>query len=191
MNELKRQRLIIDAAGIAVCLLLVVLGYFLAIAPVFQQRATASAQHRQLAGLRQKASGALGNVRQLKSQIDSLKHTASLTALKSASAVRPSARLQEITSLAQSRGLTVQGVEPGQSHSDAHLQVTPLRLTGTGSFRGCVQFLHDLRSALKDTIVLDFRLSGGGEPGESHVAFDLNLCWYTAPPAVADAGQER
>src|SRR5205823_799115 len=92
MKDLKRQTIVIDAAGVAVCLLLVVVGYFFAIAPVFRQKATASAQHRQLAVLRQKASAAVGNVRQLKSQIDTLKHTASLNALKSASAVRPSAR---------------------------------------------------------------------------------------------------
>ena len=190
MNELKKQRIAIDAAGVAGCILIVVIGYLFVIAPVFRQNASVLAQHRQLAVLRQKSSAASGNVRQLKGQIESLKHIASHDTLKAASAVRPNARLAEITSLAETRGLTIKGVEPGQSRSESHFQVTPLRLTGTGSFRGCVQFLHDLRRSLDDTVVVDFRLAGGGEPGESQIAFDLNLCWYTVP-AMASVGQER
>ena len=190
MNEIKKQKLIFDAAGATVCLLLVIGGYFFAIAPVFHAREVASAQHRQLAGLRQKSSAALGNVRRLKSQIEVMKSAASHDALKSATAVRPSSRFQEITSLAESRGLTIKGVEPGKARSDAHFQVTPLRLVGAGSFRGCVQFLHDLRRSLDDTVVMDFRLTGGGEGGETKIDFDVNLCWYTAP-AIASAAQER
>ena len=68
--------------------------------------------------------------------------------------------------------------------------MTPLRLVGAGSFRGCVQFLHDLRKSLDDTVVMDFRLTGGGDGGEAKIDFDVNLCWYTAP-AMASAGQER
>ena len=190
MNEIKKQRLMIDAAGVAVFLLLVIGGYFFAIAPVFRAREVASAQHRQLAGLRQKSSAALGSVRRLKSQIEVMKSAASHDALKSATAVRPSARLQEITSLAESRGLTIKGVEPGQARSDSHFQITSLRLVGAGSFRGCVQFLHDLRKTFDDTIVVDFRLTGGNEAGETKIDFDVDLCWYTAP-AMASAAQER
>jgi Tfp pilus assembly protein PilO len=190
MGALKQQQLLADAAGVVVCVALLAAGYYFGIASVLRQKGIASAQHRQLAAVREKASVAKGSVRQLKERIAALKSSAPRDVLKPAYAVRANARLQEITSLAAARGLTLKGVEPGQARNDARYRATPLRLTGTGSYRGCVQFLHDMRQNLEDTTVVDFRLSGIPEAAGSPVTFDLDLCWYTTT-VLAGAGGEQ
>jgi Tfp pilus assembly protein PilO len=190
MGEVKRQQLLLDAAGVVVCVALLAGGYYFGFGSVMRHKSVAMAQYRQLGTVREKGAAAKATVHQLKRQIADLKAGTPRDVLKPANEVRPNARLQEITSLAASRGLTLKAVEPGQAHADARFRTLPLRLTGTGSFRGCVQFLHDLRKNLEDTTVVDFRFTGAPETPGSPVTFDLDLCWYAAA-ALADAGQEH
>src|SRR5262249_49651250 len=85
---------------------------------------------------------------------------------------------------------TIKGVEPGPIRQESRFQAMPLRLTGSGSYRGCVQFLHDLRDALHDTTIVDFRLTGTPEANASLITFDLNLCWYASPTVASVQGSD-
>jgi Tfp pilus assembly protein PilO len=179
--SLSRQQLTIDLAGIGACVAILGLGYFFLFGPLLHHKSDVMARNRALATQRQKVIAAQGNARQLKPQLASLRTLSAQDVLQPGKAVRINSRLEQITSLAATRGLEIKGVEPGLSRQESHYQVVPLRLTGTGSFRGCMRFLHDLRQSLHDTTVIAFQLNGTPEARGTPVSFSLDLCWYTAP----------
>jgi Tfp pilus assembly protein PilO len=190
-SVIRNQRLSIDLIGAVTCAVACAAFYFAGLAPLLNQKVDATAQHRRLAGIRQKAAAAQASVHQIKQQIAELRTLAKADALQSTAAIHTNARLQDITSLAAARGLSIKGIEPGQTRQESRYQAMPLRLTGTGSYRGCVQFLHDLRESLHDTTLVDFRLSGTPDSAASIgsvVAFDLNLCWYAASTVATVGG---
>lgn len=183
---IRRQRLTIDAVGVAACVAVLAAAYLLGFAPLMGRNAGAVARHRELAAQRGKATAAVANVRQLKARVAALVREREQDTFRPAPLDRTNARLREITSLAANRGLEVKGVEPGAAREQSPYQVVPLRLTGSGNFRGCVDFLRDLRGALRDTTVVGFRFSATPQVGGSPVTFELDLCWYAAA-AVARA----
>lgn len=179
--SLRRQRVTLDAAGIAVCGLILLAAWFAAIAPLMREGSAVRARHRQLASQRQRAAAAAANVRHLKQQLAQVHALQPQDVLQPAQMGRTTSRLKQITSMAAARGLEIKGVEPGASRQEADYQAMPLRLTGTGNYRGCVAFLHDLRTTLHDTTVTGLRLSGAPEAPGAAVSFDFDLCWYAAP----------
>jgi Tfp pilus assembly protein PilO len=185
----RRQRLWIDAAGVAACIAILAIGYVFGIGPLLHHKTELVARNRALAAQRQKVQTAQRNVRQLKSELAGLQRLEARDVIEWSKPVRINTRLEQITSIAAARGLEIKGVEPGALHQELHYQVMPLRLTGTGSFRGCLSFLHDLRQSMHDTTVAAFRLSGTPEAAGVPVNFNLDLCWYTAPQ-VATAQDE-
>jgi Tfp pilus assembly protein PilO len=121
----------------------------------------------------------------LKARIAALEKLRDQEAFQPAPLERTNVRLRQITSLAAARGLEVNGVEPGAPRQESQYQAVPLRLTGTGGFRGCLQFLRDLHDSLRDTPVVAFRFTATPEDAGSPVRFDLELCWYAAPMVTA------
>ena len=187
MNPLvRRQRLMIDSVGVATCLAALAVSYVLGFAPLLGRKTAVLARHRQLTAQRSKATAAQGNVRQLKARIAELGKGRERDPFRPAPLAQTNARLRQITSLAAAHGLEVKGVEPGAARAESQFQAVPLRLTGTGGFRGCLEFLRDLRDALHDTTVVGFRFTATPEAGGTPVTFDVELCWYAAP-AVATA----
>ncbi|HEY8749431.1 MAG TPA: type 4a pilus biogenesis protein PilO [Tepidisphaeraceae bacterium] len=184
-RELKQQRFAIDALGAISCALIVTVIYLVGFGPILRQKQTASGLHRQLAVQRQRVATAQAGVRQLKQQISVLNALVSKEAINPAQALHSNARLQEITSLAAARGLTIKGVEPGLARQELHYQAMPLRLRGNGTYSGCVLFLHDLRRMLRDTTLTGFSLTGSPETAGSPVTFDLDLCWYAVPTVAS------
>ena len=180
-RTIRRERLAIDALGLGACIAIVAAGYFLGLAPLLHYQTNVMARHHLLAGQRQKVVSAQGSLRQLKGQLAALQSIESQDVLKPGKLVRINSRLEQITSLAAARGLEIKDVEPGMTRQESHYQVVPLRLNGTGSFRGCTGFLHDLRHSLHDMTVVGFRLSGTPQAAGAPVNFNLELCWYTAP----------
>jgi Tfp pilus assembly protein PilO len=186
MNAIvRRQRMTIDASAIAACAGIILVAYFAAIGPLLRENAAGRARHRQLAGQRQRAAAAAAGVRRLTAELAALRAQEPQDALQPAQMGRTTSRLKQITSLAANRGLEIKGVEPSASRQEADFQAMPLRLTGTGNFRGCVEFLHDLRTALHDTTVTGLRLSGTPEAPGSPLTFDFDLCWYAAPQVAS------
>jgi Tfp pilus assembly protein PilO len=180
-SAIRRQRATIDFSGIAVCTAILLLAYFAAIQPMMRQGTATRACHRQLASQRQRAAAASANVRHLRQKLSQVQALQPHDVLQPAQMGRTTSRLKQITSMAASRGLEIKGVEPGASRQEADYQLMPLRLTGTGNYRGCVAFLHDLRTTLHDTTVTGLRLSGAPDAPGAPVTFDFDLCWYAAP----------
>jgi Tfp pilus assembly protein PilO len=179
--SIRRQRLSIDAVGLVACVAIALVAYFAAIGPLLRQGTANQARHRQLAVQRQRAAAAGATVRHLKQELAAVRALQPQDVLQPAQMGRTTSRLKQITSLAQARGLEIKGVEPGVSRQEAEYQAMPLRLTGTGNYRGCVEFIHDLRTALHDTTVTGLRLSGTPDAPGAPVTFDFDLCWYAAP----------
>jgi Tfp pilus assembly protein PilO len=188
--SLRRQRLLIDLAGVAVCIAMLAAGYVTALGPLLHHKAQVVASTHALALQHQKVQNAQQTLRKLKQEMAGLQSFQDQDVLQSGKLVRINTRLGQITSMAAIRGLEVKGVEPGALRQEPHDQVMPLRLTGTGSFRGCMSFLHDLRQSMHDTTVAGFRLSGTPGAAGVPINFNLDLCWYTAP-LVASAQEER
>ncbi len=78
-------------------------------------------------------------------------------------------------------------MQPGAVSVDSRYATLPIRLSGTGSYRDCVLFLHNLREQLRDTGVSTLSLSGNPEAPAAPATFQFELLWYASPPSEASA----
>ena len=184
-RSLTRERLAIDLSGIGICIAVVALAYFLVFGPLLHQQSDVLSRKRALAAQRQKIVSAQATVRQLKQQLTELHALAPREALQPDKTVRINSVLEQITSRATTLGLEIKGMEPGVGRQESQYQVIPLRLTGSGDFRGCMRFIGDVHRSLRDTTVVAFQLTGTPEAA-GKINFNFDLCWYTAP-SVASA----
>jgi Tfp pilus assembly protein PilO len=180
----------LDAAGAAACAIIVAALIFGGLMPLLSHRGDADASRRELAHQRQRVAAGKAAVAQLQRQLAEARAELARYPVHLEDARRVNHRLARITSLATSRGLEVQGVEPGGIARGLRYQTIALKLTGNGGYRGCVRFLHDLHEQLPDTAVIAVRLAGN--PQQENGApptFEFELRWYAAP-ALATAVAE-
>lgn len=186
----KRLTRTIDAAGAAACSTVVAAVIFGGLVPLMHRHGDADARRRDLARQQQRAATAKSSVTMLHARLAQAQADLARNPVRLEDARRINSRLARITALAIGHGLEVQGVEPGNVTRGPRYQTIAMKLTGSGGYRGCVQFLHDLHDQFPDTAVTAVRLSGNPQdPTATSAAFDFELRWYAAPAQSTAAAE--
>jgi Tfp pilus assembly protein PilO len=173
----------IDTIGLGVCAALAGLWYCAGVHPVSEAAASREVLQTELAERDAKLDGLMASraahqrlATKLSDQIE-----AGSVQLKPVEHVN--ARIAELNALAVRHGLRIDEVRPGAPATLPRFITVPIRLAGTGNYAECSQFLHTLRSDLRDMGVAGFELRGEPEAPDKPPSFAFTLLWYAAPAA--------
>jgi len=177
----------IDAAGAGLCLVLLAVFYFGALAPLLREREAINDRRLQFDRERRKASSLTAAVRKLQSQRDAIHAEVSGNPLRLEDVRHINARVARIASLAGAHDIELRDIEPGRPAVSARYETLPIQLSGTGRYGDCVLFLHDLHKYLGDIGVSSFSLSGNPEEPRVPASFHFDLIWYASASSEASA----
>jgi Tfp pilus assembly protein PilO len=96
-------------------------------------------------------------------------------------------RVAGITNLAKKCGLEIEEINPGSTLAGSQYDSLALKLTGRGSYRGCVTFMHQLHDHYPDTAIGGFRITVGGQEAGGPLSMEFNLVWFAKPATTAQA----
>lgn len=171
----------IDAAGVAVCLLLTVVVYAMAVQPVLDQKTEVLAQRQKLEQQRQRANELTGTLAKIRRQLVKIERAAAESEVRLKPVGNLNEQLAALTDLADDAGLRVDGVQPGEPTHGRRYETVPIELTGNGSYGACAAFLHRLHRSLPDMGVAGFELSATPRSPEDPAEFRFELTWFAAP----------
>ena len=180
MSPIKRQNLVFDGVGVLATLLAIGLFYHQSVRPWLQQDHANQAKRHQLTALRQREANACSEARRLTTQLTTEQNALPASAPSRDDVRKINSRLARIASLASTEGLQLRNVEPGRAIVGGDRVVVPIHLTGTADYRGCAQFLQEMRVNFSDTSVWSLRMSATAAGDKVAVDFDMNLRWYAA-----------
>jgi len=178
----------VHACGLAAVIALSAVAYLFGFAPMLEGRHQAAAARRDLDDRRQKATQLVSQRRSLAAELDDLGHKQADSPLRLEPQTQINRRLAGLTDLAAAAGLDLRGIQPGKpapgpKAGGVTIGVVPIDLTGTGSFRACAAFLHNVRQSFPDSGVSDFQLSSTPADPPAPAAFHFTILWYTSDPA--------
>jgi Tfp pilus assembly protein PilO len=190
-NSLKGRILRVDAIGMALCAALSTGAYFVGVEPVINIQARVEEQERLIDEQLRIAADSEQLLLQEQTKLAELKRRLNANNVQLAPPTDINRRLDRISRLLESHGLTMQTLDPGTAHTDPELGkfvMVPIRLAGRGSFAGMTRFLHQLLSKeFPDVELRSLNFSAptvGGPATEfepDKAAFLLELRWYAAP----------
>jgi Tfp pilus assembly protein PilO len=174
----------VDAGGAAIALALSALFYVAAVQPAMDHRQTSATQHLRVAAAEQQAAGLQLQLQAAADQLAAMRHGQSGPTLEPVAALNR--RLSEIAALAAAHRLDLAAIRPGAAVPVSRYIALPISLSGTGSFRNCVEFLHDLHDRLPDVSATALNLTAVEAGAAAPMArFQLELRWYAAGAAPA------
>jgi Tfp pilus assembly protein PilO len=196
--SLKSRVLRVDAIGLFACAALAVGAYYAGVEPVINAQARIEEKKQMVDAQLHHAADTEELITREQAKLAALKRQLAATSVHLAPATDINVRLDVISRLVEEKGLAIQVLDPGTAHSDPELGkfiMIPIKLAGTGSFQGVCDFLHELLSKkFPDVEVRSLSLSAPPAPASINgkfesekAAFSLELRWYAAPAASADA----
>lgn len=175
----------IDAIGLAVCALLAGVWYLAGVEPLSQARAARASLDASLA----EKSAEADHVRSVKADTErllaSIRTQIQEDAVQLQSVDALTHRVADLTQLARGHALRLDEIKPGAAVSGSRFTVIPIRVTGGGTYVGCVAFLTTLHEKYPDVGLSSMDLRGEPDMPERGARFTFDLVWYAAPPAAA------
>lgn len=170
--------LTIDAAGIAACLAISLVAYFIALDPLIQRLLLPVRQSRELAVQRDKLV-------QLQKQLAGPQGELNRSGVKLLSPDQVNTRVAELTTAFGDCKLEVDDVRIGAVFPGPRFNVMPITITGRGGYKSvCTGLLHRLGEAFPDIALAKLELWGDPAKLQEPRRFRLDLLWHTAPRAV-------
>lgn len=190
MNRNPREGLWrIDAAGLAVCLIIGAAAYLLGFGPLLADRALVLGHRQALADQTVEASKLDDEVKKAQDTRDKLqKQVAQIRPLDPPSRVNQ--RVKDLTDIAAGCGLKVGEIGPGAPAAGTRFTTVPIRLKGIGEYRTIAEFFARVHERFRDTAIVGFRASCNIESDKPDAEFSFDLEWYAAPAGsagIADA----
>ena len=174
-----------DTAGAAVCLAMG-LGVFLwGVCPVTRRHDEIDIQRAQLTAQQARAARSRHELASMKDCLEGARLLLTKQSVRLRGAAGLNRRVSELSDLAAASGLTVDEVFPGRAEQARYHAMIPIRLTGTGGYRACAVFLHNLRERFPDTHLRSLDLTGNPAKGTGRVGFRLDLLWHTLPEGAS------
>lgn len=190
--SLKGRLLRIDAAGLGIVAALIGAGYFVGVEPVLNARARVEEKRRDIDEQVRAAneSEQLINIEQGK--LAAIRRLFDTTSVQLSPPSDINRRLAVISGLAERHGVRLDSLNPGAETSDpsvGQFTTVPIKLAGGGGFLRVSGFLHELLSEkYPDIEVRGLSMTAPGpDEGPDKAAFAIELRWYAAPAASADA----
>jgi len=186
----------IDAAAIAVLLLLTLGVYFSAAQPLMRQWSHQRQQIAERDALQSRAAEARLELARLKDQARSIRNALATSEVHLRYAGEMNRKIAALTQLADRFGLKVNAVQPGEFESGARFGVVPIMLEGTGVYPRFVAFCRALKRQQPDVAIesLAFASARGSRSTNAppqrdrEAVFETRMVWYTIP-ASEPAGQ--
>lgn len=166
----------IDAAGAAVCGLVLAGWYGLGVRPLASADAARAGMIQEIASREERSEAVARTSRTIESQADTVRGAQPVRLVPLDQMNRRVASLNE----AASRGtLRLEELKPGTPVPGAKHTSVPIVLSGTGTYAAAAAFLHRLRTEFPDVGVSGFELRADG-PDARTSRFVFNLVWYAA-----------
>jgi hypothetical protein len=180
----------IYGVGLAVCLGLTAAAYLFGVQPALATREADEAYAVDLQGRRQNAADLSATLASTRQKLEQTRREVAGLSLRLEPASGVNRRLAKLADLATAAGLEINEVQPGAASDSPHYQVVPIRISGTGAYPACAQFLHQLRERFPDTAARSVEVANPS-PTRDHAAgtFRFELTWYTSP-VVVKGGRE-
>jgi Tfp pilus assembly protein PilO len=155
--------------------------YLGAVRPLMGRHATATARQADLDAANSRLRQMEADAAVLRSKLESVRQALARNPLHLEPASAVNRRLAEISSLAGENGLKVNEIAPGQTEIGAYYNTIPIYLSGSGNYRTCTVFLHELRKQLPDMGISSLELTGVTGREGSVGLFRFALLWQAAP----------
>jgi hypothetical protein len=170
--------------GLIVCAGLSAAAYLFGVQPALAAREADEAYAADLQGRRQNAVDLAATLTAARQKLEQTRREVAGLKLRLEPAAGVNQRLARLADLATAAGLEINEVQPGAATDSPHYQVVPIRISGTGTYPACAQFLHQLRVKFPDTAARSVEVANPS-PTRDHTAgtFRFDLAWYTAPVA--------
>ncbi len=177
---------VVDAAGIAACVLMLAGAYFVGLAPRLNALAEAERARADLdSGLRELAD-VTARRRERGTTAGRLAEQLRAGALRLSGAGETNRRIEAIVGRAKDRGLKIAEIVPGTASTRDTLVIVPITVRGVGGYAAVTDLLAQLRAEFPDTAVTSLALSGS-IAGDVPPEFSVEFSWYTDPHATAVA----
>ena len=176
----------IDAIAGALCVLAALPFCFARVNPMLRPKSYIAEQKARLESLRKSHAELAAAASRRENRLIQTRRALSREKIQLQSAGSVNRRLAKLTDLAESTGLKVDEILPGESTRTGPYETVPVELRASGAYPTCVRFLRKLKETFPDTAVGSFELAGTpqqpGEPAEFHV----DLLWYTTATPAED-----
>lgn len=179
--DLKKALRLIDAGGLAACLVVTALVFVVGVRPMLKQGAELQQTQAQLAAQRSRAEESSRSLALLREQAAAIEQAVNQNPLRLQPLDQLNARLSLITATAADHGVEVERLEPGAPSRQAHFVTVPIRVGGRGGYVELTRFLHALHTAAPDTAIASVDLRGQPRTAGGPAMFDLELVWHAAP----------
>jgi len=181
----------IDGLGAAALVCVLGVAYWVGVHPALDSRAVAERQRHTLLAETATAEAASQELRTARETLAALTaQAARFTPLEPA--LRINSRLTRLSDLAQSAEITIGQLTPSAATPEPAKRFTsvPIKVSGSGGFANCVNFLSALQEAHRDIKVSAITLTIAEPASENQAArldMTLDLVWYAAPDDRAGA----
>ncbi|MBL7133358.1 MAG: hypothetical protein ISS78_04615 [Phycisphaerae bacterium] len=170
----------VDAAGVAVCALLALLGYLVGIRPLVQRRENLVARETRLNVQKSDAQKLSGSASLVKERLARVRQALAASPVQLESAQYVNRRIARLAGLASDCAAKIDEIQPGEPAAAVRYRMVPIRLAGSGSFPACVRLLHRLQEVFPDTAVASFQLTGRPSEQAAPAVFRIDLIWYAS-----------
>lgn len=175
----------IDAAGMGLCIVGVLLFHLSGIRPILRRRENLVAQEQQLKAQRRSELTLDERAAALRDTLAGVRRALTESHVKLQPAGQINRRIARLADLASGSGLKVNQIQPGKASRRPKHVTVPIRLLGSGSYRAWAAFLHNLAEGFPDTSVHSFELSGNPGTRVAPAEFQIDLVWYAAADRAA------
>ena len=185
----------IDAAGVAACLIVTAAVFALGVQPMIRREADLRQMRTRVAAEQARADELSRSLADVRRQVTAIERAVHNNPLRLHPRDHLNARLSLITSAAAEYGIEIDRLEPGRPTARAHFVTVPIRVGGRGGYVELTRFLHQLHRSAPDTAVASIDLRGQPgipTPGAAAATFSLELIWHAAPdngPRDAQGGK--
>ena len=176
----------IDLAGMAACVLGLVIIHVIGTRPMMRRQDDLAAQTAHVNAQRQNVTMLGNRASVLRGKLTAVRTTLrDYVPIQLQPASRINRRIAKLTDLAVRNGLSVDEIRPGETVRSAQHTMVPIHLRGSGAYPTWSAFLHQLTETFQDTSVDSFELSGHPGSPSKPATFQIDLVWH------ASAGPSR
>lgn len=182
----------IDAAGIAICVLMSLLWYMITVSPLLEQRARTVDLRREIRDQRHKTEQLKTAMASAQQQLETVRQELSTSAVELDSAAHINRRIADLTEFFTDCTLHIDDIQTGRVSTGLQCDLVPITIVGRGAYTQCIRFLHGLCAQFPDMSVMRIEFRGTPGPTTRAEQFRFEMFWYAAPnSAVRSAASER
>jgi Tfp pilus assembly protein PilO len=157
---------------------MVTLFFFAGVRPLLQNRADAAGQKIKLEQQQRLAGSAEALVRSQAAKLGALQAALATDPLRLQEARFINGKLAKISVLADARKLQIKELEPQHSVVEVPFEIVPINLAGSGTFRNCALFVHDMHESMPDVGFVAMQIEGNPQIPSAESTFKFEMQWY-------------